>query len=171
MDEAGVLTDRARLTAAAAWDGEHPELKRRLDEVASRTAARLGFPLSLVTLVLDSSVVFAGSHGLVGWLAEVGGVPAEWSFCTTTVVGDAPHVVPDAIAGPVRYDSPVVTEEGLRAYAGVPLRTPDGQVVGSHCVLDVEPREFTAQDIAELETAAAELVAIFEAHRCTPATG
>ena len=34
MDETGVLTDRARLTAVAAWDGEHPDLKRRLHEVA-----------------------------------------------------------------------------------------------------------------------------------------
>ncbi|WP_337061377.1 GAF domain-containing protein [Kineococcus sp. G2] len=165
MDEAGVLTDRARLTAAADWDGEHPELKRRLDEVAARTAARLGFPLSLVSLVLDSSVVFAGSHGLVGWVAQIGAIPVEWSFCTTTVVRDAPYVVPDATLDADQHDNPVVTEDGVRAYAGVPLHTPDGQVVGAHCVIGVEPHDFTAQDIAELERAAAELVTIFEEHR------
>ncbi len=165
MDEVEVLTDRARLTAVAAWDGEHPGLKRRLDEVAARTAARLGFPLSLVSLVLDSAVVFAGSHGLVGWIAEVGALPVEWSFCSTTVVTDAPYVVGDATVDPVHRDNPVVTEEGARSYAGVPLRTPDGRVVGAHCVIGVDPHEFTAEEIAELESAAAELVTIFEEHR------
>ncbi|WP_432524907.1 GAF domain-containing protein [Kineococcus sp. SYSU DK006] len=171
MDEAGVLTDRARLEAVAAWDGEQPELKRRLDEVAARTAARLGFPISVVSLVLDSSVLFAGSHGLVGWLAEVGAVPTEWAFCTTTVVQDAPYVVADARTDPRQQDNPVVTEDGARSYAGVPLRTRDGRVVGTHCVLDVEPHEFTAEEIAELERAGAELVAIFEEHRTGAAAG
>ncbi|WP_432547174.1 GAF domain-containing protein [Kineococcus sp. SYSU DK004] len=166
MDEAGVLTDRARLTAVAAWDGEHPELKRRLDEVATRTAERLGFPISLVSLVLDSSVLFAGSHGLVGWIAEVGALPAEWSFCTTTVVEDSVHVVQDAGTHPRHRDKPTVTEEGgARAYAGVPLRTPEGQVVGAHCVIGVEPHDFGPGEIAELERAAAEIVAVFEEHR------
>jgi GAF domain-containing protein len=165
MDEAGVLTDRSRLEAVATWDGVHPDLKHRLDEVASRTAAGLGFPLSLVSLVLDSSVVFAGSHGLVSWVAEVGGLPAEWSFCTTTVVEGAPHVVPDAALDPLQHDNPVVTDAGVRSYAGVPLRTRDGSVVGAHCVLGVEPHEFGPGEIAELERAAAEIVAIFEEHR------
>ncbi|WP_432541970.1 GAF domain-containing protein [Kineococcus sp. SYSU DK002] len=165
MDEASVLTDRARLEAVAAWEGSQPELKRRLDEVAARTAERLGFPLSLVSLVLDASTVFAGSHGLVGWVAEVGGVPAEWSFCTTTVVEGSPYVVPDADAEDHHRDNPVVTEGGVRSYAGVPLRTREGQVVGAHCVLGVEPHEFGPGEIAELERAAAEIVAIVEEHR------
>ncbi|WP_432565199.1 GAF domain-containing protein [Kineococcus sp. SYSU DK003] len=170
MDDASVLTDRARLEAVAAWDGSRPELKRRLDEVAARTAARLGFPLSLVNLVLDSSTLFAGSHGLVGWVAEVGGLPAEWSFCTTTVVENAPYVVPDAAADDRQRDNPVVTGGGVRSYAGVPLRTRDGRVVGAHCVLGVEPHEFGPGEIAELERAAAELVAVFEEYRTRGAT-
>ncbi|WP_432511010.1 GAF domain-containing protein [Kineococcus sp. SYSU DK001] len=165
MDGASVLTDRVRLEAVAAWDGSQPELKRRLDEVAARTAERLGFPLSLVSLVLDASTLFAGSHGLVGWVAEVGGVPAEWSFCTTTAVEGAPYVVTDAAVDDRQRDNPVVTEGGVRSYAGVPLRTRDGQVVGAHCVLGVEPHEFGPGEIAELERAAAELVGIFEEHR------
>ncbi|PRY12553.1 GAF domain-containing protein [Kineococcus rhizosphaerae] len=164
-DGTGVLTDRTRLEAVAAWDGEHPALKRRLDEVAARTAARLGFPLSLVSLVLDSSTLFAGSHGLVGWVADVGGVPAEWSFCTTTVVEGAPYVVVDALEDAHQRQNPVVTDGGVRSYAGVPLRAPDGQVVGAHCVLGVDPHEFTPGEIAELERAAAELVDVFEQHR------
>jgi hypothetical protein len=37
--------------------------------------------------------------------------------------------------------------------------------VGAHCVLGVEPHEFGPGEIAELERAAAEIVAIFEEHR------
>ena len=46
-------------------------------------------------------------------------------------------------------------EFGLQFYAGVPLRTPDGYNLGTFCILDREPREFSAEDTRALEDLAA----------------
>lgn len=41
--------------------------------------------------------------------------------------------------------------EGLRFYAGAPVRTPEGQVLGTLCVADTQPREFDARERLTLE--------------------
>jgi GAF domain-containing protein len=46
-------------------------------------------------------------------------------------------------------DSPLVINDGLRCYAGMPLITSRGHAVGSVCMAGVDTREFSA---AELET-------------------
>jgi len=49
----------------------------------------------------------------------------------------------------------VAGEFGLQFYAGVPLRTPDGYNLGTFCILDRKPREFTGEDTRMLEDLAA----------------
>ena len=44
---------------------------------------------------------------------------------------------------------------GYGFYAGVPLIASDGTRVGTLCVLDVAPREVTAEDVANLQDLAA----------------
>jgi GAF domain-containing protein len=39
-----------------------------------------------------------------------------------------------------------VKEHGLRFYAGVPLRGPNGFPIGSLCILDTKPRGVTGQE-------------------------
>jgi GAF domain-containing protein len=39
-----------------------------------------------------------------------------------------------------------VKDHGLRFYAGVPLRGPNGFPIGSLCILDTKPRELTRQE-------------------------
>ena len=58
--------------------------------------------------------------------------------------------IPRTLANPL-----VAGEFGLQFYAGVPLRTPDGYNLGTFCILDREPREFTAEDVRTLEDLAA----------------
>ena len=50
-------------------------------------------------------------------------------------------------------DNPLVAgEPGVRFYAGFPLRLRDGASVGSLCLIDYAPREFSAADLAVLVT-------------------
>ena len=165
IDHTEALSGHERLAAVAAYDLDSPQLRERLDALATRTARALGQPVGLVNIVLDTAKVIAGSTPLPGWIDTVRGTPVEWSFCATTVVTDAPYVVADARTDAVQHDNPLVAVEGVASYAGVPLRTRDGHVLGAHCVLGLQPHAFTAEELALLESAAEEATAVLEEHR------
>lgn len=56
----------------------------------------------------------------------------------------------DVRALPGFADVPTVQTLGVRAYAGVPLVTPEGLVLGSFCAVDMQPRQWTARDVEVL---------------------
>nr|WP_041841226.1 GAF domain-containing protein [Actinoplanes friuliensis] len=154
-----------RMRQIAAYDLFHPELKTRLDAVATRSAEQLQAPVSLVSVILDSSQFILGGHGVSGWVAQAQGTPAEWSLCTNTVLGGRPYCVGDNTTDPLHADNPLLTMTGLRSYAGVPLRDDSGHNLGSHCVLAPEPRDFTDDDLAVLQQGADDIMEILAAYR------
>jgi GAF domain-containing protein len=50
-------------------------------------------------------------------------------------------------------------EMGVVAYAGVPLRTADGEPIGTLCALDYEPHDWTSEELALLSDLAASALA------------
>jgi PAS domain S-box-containing protein len=160
------LAAPGRLAALARYDLSDPSLRGRLDELARRTATRLGTPAGMVSIVLDGAQLFVGAHGLTGWLEQVRGTPAEWSFCAHGVLGESPvYVVDEAANHPVHAGGPLVTAEGVRAYAGAQIVGPGGAVLGMHCVVDAVPRVFSREDILELRRTAAQIGALLEAYQ------
>ena len=122
--------------------------------------------MSLVSVVLDEALHVAGSHGIDGlWLAETRGHPVEWSFCATSVRTRDAFVVPDAPEHPEHRANPLVVQDGVRCYAGVPLISSRGFVLGNLCVVGLEAREFSDGDVAALRELASEAVARIEARR------
>jgi GAF domain-containing protein len=156
------LPDPARSAAIDELDLFRPETRRRLDAAASRAAGRLGTAVGLVTVILDGAQAFAGSHGLSGWMLQSGGTPVEWALCATTVRTREPLVIPDSAADVLHRTNPLVEKDGLASYAGVPLITSGGHVVGGLCVVDGAAHTFTEADVAELRTLADALVAEIE---------
>jgi len=137
-----------------------------LADVARRAATKLQLPVSLVSVVLDEALHVAASHGIHGmWLEEVGGHPIEWSFCATSVRTREAFVVENAPAHPVHHKNPLVTQDGVRCYAGVPLISSRGFVLGNLCVVGMEQREFSRAEMDTLHALAAEAVARIEARR------
>jgi GAF domain-containing protein len=147
---AQALDDRARLEEIAELRLNDSDVDGVLSEIAAEAAAHFGLPVALVSIVLDRAQYFRGSHGLDGWLATTRGTPAEWSFCQHVVRNQEPFVVDDAQNHPLMQDSPLVRMEGVRCYAGVPLVTSRGHVVGSFCVQGPDARSFTEYDVAQL---------------------
>ncbi len=62
-----------------------------------------------------------------------------------------PLVVPDAAIDPRFTDNPHVPAAASRFYAGVPLRSPDGHVIGTICAVDTRPRDFSDRELKILE--------------------
>jgi GAF domain-containing protein len=142
-----VLHERKRLEALAELDFDELRRDDALRRIVDEAAVELDLPVSLLTLVLDQSQIFPLSRGLTGWLAEVQGSPVEWSFCANAVRSEVTFVVEDARKHPVVKDIPLVEQDGIRCYAGVPLRARNGSIVGTLCVIGPEARAFTKDDL------------------------
>ena len=163
------LYDEARLQEIADLDLLSPDVDAILKDLAADAAARLGLPVSLISVVLDEALHVAAFHGPAGlWLEETRGHPVEWSFCATSVRTREPFVVASAPTHPDHRSNPLVTQDGVRCYAGVPLLSRRGHVLGNLCVVGLEEREFSDEDIAVLRTLAAEAIRRIELRRIAP---
>lgn len=109
-----------------------------LDGLVRSAALALGCPISLVSLIDADRQWFKASYGLA--VAETARAP---SFCGHAILGDTVFEVPDAMLDARFVDSPLVLgDPNVRFYAGVPLDV-DGQHIGTLCVIDRRPRQFT----------------------------
>jgi GAF domain-containing protein len=160
------LYDAERLQEIADLDLLSPAVDPILRDIAEEAAARLELPVSLISVVLDEALHVAGSHGIDGlWLGETRGHPVEWSFCATSVRTRDAFVVENAATHPYHGTNPLVTEDGVRCYAGVPLTSSRGHVLGNLCVVGLEERSFSADDVEILRGLAREAVGRIEARR------
>jgi hypothetical protein len=159
------IKDVDRLREIAELDLASLRTDELLDRLAKEAAERLGLPIGVVTIVLDEAQFFPASHGLTGWVAESHGTPVEWSFCRNVVRDNRDFVVEDATRHEVMKDSPLVTNEGIRCYAGVPLVSSNGHVLGAFCVKGTEERRFSPEDLDLLRELAAEAVRRIEDRR------
>ena len=160
------IHDAARLQEIADLGLLSPDVDPILTDVAARAAAQLGLPVSLVSVVLDEALQVAAAHGIDGlWLDEAGGHPVEWSFCATSVRTRDAFVVESASEHPEHRSNPLVTQDGVRCYAGVPLISSRGFVLGNLCVVGLEERTFAESDMARLRGLAAEAVRRIEGRR------
>jgi len=161
------LKQRERLQEIASLGLTSAETDRVLQELCTEAANALGLPIALVTVVLDEAQHFAAQHGLDGWMEEANGTPVEWSFCRFSVATKNEFVVEDAEHHGLVQDNPLVTMDGLRCYAGIPLISSRGFALGSFCVAGKEPRDFSERDLATMRGFAATAIARIEARRAT----
>lgn len=160
------LYDAGRLQEIVDLDLLSDDVDPILRDLAEQAASRLGLPVSLISVVLDEALHVAGFHGPPGlWLDETRGHPVEWSFCATSVRTREPFVVENAEADAYHRTNPLVTQDGVRCYAGVPLISSRGFVLGNLCVVGLEQRAFSDEDVGVLRTLAAEAVRRIEQRR------
>jgi hypothetical protein len=114
----------------------------RFDRITQ--TAREYFAVSSATVALiDDRRQFLKS--VLGPVAQ--NMPRELSFCNTTIRSAGPLVISDASTDERFRRNPLVTGEPLiRFYAGYPLRGWRGWVVGTLCIIDQNPRNFSPSD-------------------------
>ncbi len=83
-------------------------------------------------------------------------LPRELSFCAHAIVGGDVLQVHDASTDDRFSDNPLVTADPpIRFYAGCPIASPDGAVIGTLCLLDEWPRSLDEVELASLRDLAA----------------
>lgn len=160
-----VLRDPARLAEIAALGLTPGEVDAVLQQTVDEAAAALNLPTALVSIVMGEAQYFAAERGLSGWMAEAHGTPVEWSFCANAVQSGEPFVVEDATRHPLLADNPLVRFENLTCYAGIPLITATGHVLGTLCVIGYEPRSFTEDELDKLRVLAKKAIDRIEERR------
>ena len=128
------------------------------DRLTRLATSVLNVPSAMVSLVDGNRQFFKSSIGLPEPWASLRQTPLTHSFCKHAVASGEPLVVTDSREDPLLRDNLGVSELGIIAYAGVPLTSVDGFTLGSFCVMDARPRQWTDEEIEVLRNLAASVM-------------
>jgi methylmalonyl-CoA mutase cobalamin-binding subunit len=128
------------------------------DRVTERLTKLFKVPIALLTLIDKDRQWFKSQTGLPTDLAEARCTSRDISLCGHVIANDEMLIVRDLARDPRFANNPFVKERGLRFYAGVPLRGPNGFPIGTLTILDTKPREITSQEQDLLEMIAGDVM-------------
>jgi PAS domain S-box-containing protein len=131
------------------------------DDLTQLAAHICQAPIALITLIdehrqwLKSAVGFNPQE-----------VPRAITFCTHAILQPEVFVVSDATRDPRFSENPFVTgEPHIRFYAGCPLLTPNGEALGTLCVIDSEARNLHPDHERALRVLSRHVMALLEERR------
>jgi PAS domain S-box-containing protein len=145
----GLLADPGRLAALQQTNLLDTAAEEAFDRLARLAARLLDAPIALVTLVDADRLFLKACLGLPEPWASARQLPLSHSLCQRLLATGQPLVIGDVGADPLARGNQAVVELGVAAYLGIPLRF-GGQVLGSLCVADRQPRAWTDDDVAVL---------------------
>jgi serine phosphatase RsbU (regulator of sigma subunit) len=120
--------------------------EERFDRVVRLAQRLFDVPMVAISLLDENRQWHKANVGL-----SYRQTPRTEAFCNRTIQSSGPFVVTDATQDPVYRDHPLVVDKpSVRFYAGQPLAAPGGQLVGTLCILDDQPRQITTQELALL---------------------
>jgi sigma-B regulation protein RsbU (phosphoserine phosphatase) len=125
--------------------------EERFDRITRLAAQFFQVPTAYVALVDEDRQWFKSGHGLCSAQTS-----RDASFCQYTIHRNEPLIIADTHLHPIGRNHPlVVGAPFVRFYAGVPLRGPRQQKIGTFCIVDLKPRVFVADEVARLVAFAA----------------
>ena len=122
-----------------------------LDRLARVARRALGTSVCLISRFEHDRQRFIGADGLAEPWATQRWSPLSHSLCQLPYRENDRIVLPDTRLDPRSDTNGAVTDVGVLAYAGVPIRDRDGQVLGTFCAIEFQPRAWSDDDMAQLE--------------------
>jgi GAF domain-containing protein len=150
-----------RLRALRSYKILDTKPEERFDELTQLAALICGVPISLISLIDADRQWFKSRFGL-----DLQQTPRALAFCTHAIMQPGMFVVPDATQDERFAQNLLVTgDPHIRFYAGTPLATRDGHLLGTLCVIDRKPRTLTKAQIEALEIVGRLVIANIELRR------
>lgn len=133
--------EEARLDALRQFEILDTPPQEVFDELVRAAATLCKTPVALLELVDQDRSWFKAKMGV-----DIAELPRDHSFAAQAMLEDDVLIVPDATADE-RFAAwlPVIGEQPIRFYAGMPLVTRSGYAIGTLSVVDFAPRELTRQ--------------------------
>ena len=147
-----------RLKALAEYRILGTEPESCYDDITQIAARTCQVPISLMTLVDKDRQWFKSKVGF-----HANETRRDWSFCTHAIKENNPLVVNDACLDERFVNNPLVTgNPKIRFYAGFPLKTNDGNKLGTLCVIDRKPGKLDSEQCSIMELLAKQIVSFLE---------
>ncbi len=150
--------EEERLAALAALNLLDTEAEPVFDRITAKLARVFEVPIALISLVDRDRQFFKSQTGLPPELAEARQTPRSVSVCGHVVAKNQVMVIEDLARDRRFANNPLLKEHGIRFYAGVPLLAPNGQPIGSLCLMDLKPRQLTEREKRLLQEYANEVM-------------
>lgn len=153
--------ERRRVEALREFEVLDTEPEEAYDEVARLAAYICQTPTALITFVDSDRQWFKSRVGF-----EPRETPRDISFCAHAILQPGPLVVRDTLDDERFRDNPLVLKPPyVRFYAGFPLVSSEGYVLGTLCVLDNQKRIMFDDQQAAMQRLANVLTALLNARR------
>jgi putative methionine-R-sulfoxide reductase with GAF domain len=143
--------ETARLQTLQYYDILHSLHEPVFDEFVALAARIFSLPISLVALVAEEQVHYKANYGMPGNVVQ----HREEALCATAILQNNAVVYKDLAT----ETNPLITARAakaaqshqLRFYAAAPLCMPDESIIGSLCIIDYTPRNFSTAEQRVLE--------------------
>ncbi|MBC7844614.1 MAG: GAF domain-containing sensor histidine kinase [Gemmatimonadaceae bacterium] len=142
------LHDRGRLAEVRRTELVDSAIEETFDSLSRLAAALLRAPISFLSIVESDRDFYKSQCGMPEPIASERQITGN-SFCKLVIASEEALVINDTHDSPVWLTVPTVQSHGIRSYLGVPLMV-NGHAIGSFCVLDMTPREWTDVEVETL---------------------
>ncbi|GGO50557.1 hypothetical protein GCM10012287_30550 [Streptomyces daqingensis] len=153
-----------------------PEAK--FDRVARLAGRFAQAPLAMVNFINDERQMFRGmytppsgddSGGTEGIAFDLSNLPEvareapiDYGFCPHVVADKSQLALDDVFDYPRFKGNPLVNEMGVRSYLGTPLLDHTGVILGTVCVADMRPRQWSSDHMESMQSLASTLLSEFQ---------
>ncbi len=135
--------------------------ENEFDNLAELVSIICEVPVAFISLIDDKRQWHKAKIGM-----DVKEAPIEETFCQHTILQDEMLEIPDARLDDRVKDNPyVLAEEGIRFYAGIPLKAYNGHNIGTVCVVDSKPKTLTEKQKEALTLLTNQVMLLMEARR------
>ncbi len=150
--------EEERLAALAELNLLDTEAEPVFDRITAKLARVFEMPIALISLIDRDRQFFKSQTGLPEALAKSRQTARNVSVCGHVVAKNQVMIVEDLARDRRFANNPLLKEHGIRFYAGVPLLAPNGQPIGSLCLMDLRPRQLTDREKRLLQEYANEVM-------------
>ncbi len=162
------IEDMRRLAALAAYELLDTPPEQAYDDIVRLAVALCAVPAATISLVDHDRQWFKAALGI-----RVTQTPRAEALCDVAIRTPRHLLVVEDVGADARFAHLGYAIDGrpVRFYAGMPLCSPDGHALGTLNVLDVEPRQLSADQRQALQLLARQTQHLFELRRYTRQLG